>query len=430
MALASTLALIAWGLGASAAAAQQPLPELLRAAAERSFAARLARAALDEAGGRADQARGRLLPSLSARASYTRNQEEVVAEFPGGPGGEIQRATIVAEDQLEATIRLDVPLLDVAAWSRFLGAEQRTEAARARLARAAQSVSSQVVSAYYQLVAARALVEATERSIATAEDNLRAVEARFAAGIASEVDRQRARADVARAQQTRAEAELDVALSTRRLERLTGMRPSEARVTLEDALQAEAPLERWLGAAEETPAVQAADREVRAAELERDAAWQTLLPVVSAFASERFTNAAGFGPNALWALGVELRWQLDFALPASFVSSERTLARARVEAEQARDEAQTGIYEEWHRVRTLLERARAARAAEEASIAAARAARARYDAGTGTQLEVSQTERDRLSAEVSRVQADADLRVARLTLRLESGLPPQEGAAP
>ncbi len=287
--------------------AQQPLSELLRAAAERSFEARLARAALDEAGGGADQARGRLLPSLSAQVGYTRNQQEVVAEFPAGPGGDLQQATITAEDQLEASIRLDVPLVDVAAWSRFLGAEQRTEAARARLAQAALSVSATVVQAYYRLVAARALVEVSDRAIATAEQNLRAVEARAAAGVASEVDRHRTRADVARAQQSRAEAELEAALAARQLEQVTGLRPSPARVPLDDALQEEGLIERWLGQVEDTPAVQAADRDVRAAELERDAAWQSMLPVLSAFASERLTNAAGFGPDALWALGVELR---------------------------------------------------------------------------------------------------------------------------
>jgi outer membrane protein TolC len=74
-------------------------------------------------------------------------------------------------------------------------------------------------------------------------------------------------------------------------------------------------------------------------------------------------------------------------------------------------------------VRSLLARARAARAAQAASERAATVARVRFEAGTGTQLEVSQSERDLFQAEVARIQADADLRVARLALRLRSGLP-------
>ncbi len=46
----------------------------------------------------------------------------------------------------------------------------------------------------------------------------------------------------------------------------------------------------------------------------------------------------------------------------------------------------------------------------------------RYQAGTGTQLEVVQAERDLLSAEAARIQAEADLAGARAALRLAAGL--------
>ncbi len=420
------LSLLAW---APAASAQQPLSRFLRAAAERSFDTRAARASLAESGSRADQARAALLPSLTASASYTRNQQPIVAQFPDASGA-LQSATITAEDQIDARVQLDVPIVDVAAWSRFFGAEQRAEASSARLAAAASDVGASVVSAYYRLVAARALVESAEQTIATAEEDLAVVRSRHAAGLASEVDLHRARADVARAQQTRAEAELDAALAARQLEVLTGIAPNDGRAPLDDRLRPEAPLDRWLALTADTPMVRATERDARAAESDREAAWQAMLPVLSGAASERYTNAAGFGPSTLWALGVTLRWQLDFAAPAALDTSARALDRALVEAERAREDARTAIYEEWHRVRSLLERARAARVVEEASDAAARAARARYAAGTGTQLEVSQSERDLASAHFDRVRADADLRVARLTLRLRAGLPPRLGVGP
>ncbi len=426
--IAIVIALLA--SSAATASAQQPLQRFLRSAVDRSFDTRSARASLAESGSQADQARGALLPSLTASASYTHNQRAIVAQFPDPTTGSLQSATITAQNQVDARVQLDVPIIDVGAWSRFFAAEQRTDAAQARLAAAATDVGAQVIATYYRLVAARAVIESARQTIATAEENLGVVRSRAAAGLASEVDLHRSRADLARAQQTLAEAELDEALATRQLEVLTGLPPAGGQVGLEDALRAEAPLDAWLRRAGDAPTVRATDQDVQAAEADREAAWQALLPILTGSASERYTNAAGFGPTTLWALGISLQWQLDFARPAALDTSARVLDRAMVEAERARENARTAIYEQWHRVRSLIERARAAQVAEEASDAAATAARARFAAGTGTQLDLSQSERDLASARVSRVQANADLRVARLTLRLRAGLPPRLGVGP
>ena len=57
----------------------------------------------------------------------------------------------------------------------------------------------------------------------------------------------------------------------------------------------------------------------------------------------------------------------------------------------------------------------------EAASHAATQARDRYRAGTITQLDLLQAQRDAFNAEVSRIQADADLVNARAQLRLASG---------
>ena len=56
-----------------------------------------------------------------------------------------------------------------------------------------------------------------------------------------------------------------------------------------------------------------------------------------------------------------------------------------------------------------------------AAVHAADLARQRYQVGTITQLDLLQAQRDAFSAEVSRIQADADLVNARVQLRLASG---------
>ena len=57
----------------------------------------------------------------------------------------------------------------------------------------------------------------------------------------------------------------------------------------------------------------------------------------------------------------------------------------------------------------------------EAAAHASLQARERYRAGTITQLDLLQAQRDAFNAEVSRIQADADLVNARAQLRLSSG---------
>ena len=79
------------------------------------------------------------------------------------------------------------------------------------------------------------------------------------------------------------------------------------------------------------------------------------------------------------------------------------------------------IHREWNTVVAGIARSRSARAGLTAARHAADQARERYRAGTITQLDLLQAQRDAFNAEVSRIQADADLVNARAQLRLSAG---------
>jgi outer membrane protein TolC len=64
---------------------------------------------------------------------------------------------------------------------------------------------------------------------------------------------------------------------------------------------------------------------------------------------------------------------------------------------------------------------RSARAGRDASVHAAEQARVQYQAGTATQLDLLQAQRDAFRAEVTRIQNDANLLNARAQLRLAAG---------
>jgi outer membrane protein len=416
-------------LGAAPARAQQPLEEFLRAA-EDGGALELVEAEAAEQTSRSqvDEARARLLPSLGVTAAYTRNQFEAVVNVPMGATS--VQAVITPFDQVEGRLALTVPVVDVAAWSSFFGAEDGAEASGQRLRESVLEVQVRVIQAYHALVEARAVADAARRALATSEESLAVVASRTEAGLGTELDRQRATADVERARQSVAEGELSEALAARQLFAASGLDASSQRVLLEDPLDSEAPLAGWMASAASMPAVRAAEAEARAADRARDGAWQALLPTLSASASERLTNATGFnGQASAWALGVTAGWTLDFARPAAIGTRDHQLAAARARLARVERAAETAIHEAWHRVVSLVVRARSARAAQVASQRAAEVARARFEAGTGTQLEVSQAERDVFAAEVVRIQADAALRVARLTLRVRAGRAPRLGGA-
>ena len=57
-----------------------------------------------------------LLPSLSASATWTHNQFEAVANFPNPATGAVTKLVISPLDQLDAALRLDVPLIDTTRW--------------------------------------------------------------------------------------------------------------------------------------------------------------------------------------------------------------------------------------------------------------------------------------------------------------------------
>jgi len=203
---------------------------------------------------------------------------------------------------------------------------------------------------------------------------------------------------------------------------LTGVTPSDSEASLDDDLHTEASLERFESHLGDHPSTRATEHDRIAAQQLHDAAFANLFPTISGTASERVTNAAGFGQPSLWSIGISLSWTLDFLRPAQLATREHGAAIAEIRDERTQAQVETAVYEAWHRVSSLIARAQAARAAAASSERAASVAAARLAAGTGSALEVSQAQRDSLLAQVRRIQADADLIVARHVLHLRANL--------
>jgi outer membrane protein TolC len=412
-------AALAW---AGPALALQPLDEFVKGSRTANLDAREAKLGIEQRSREREVALGRVLPTLRATATYQRNQFKAEVSVPSQAGQPPTTVTITPEDQLDAQVQLTVPLVDVGGWVRVSAARATEDAARVRLSATSSDVEGEVARAYYQLVGARWLEEAAQKSVSVAEQNLEVLRVRKEAGVAFASDLARAEAEVARAKQSVSSARYESVSAARQLETLTGVTPSTGAPTLDAPTTKELEKAAVEKGARETPQVLAAQAEVRAASRTRDASYLSLVPTVSAFANERLTNATGFaGQSSIYALGVTATFQLDYTTIAQARLADTQVAIAKVRAERAVSVQKDLALDAWDRVRAQAERSKAARAEEAASKKAAELVRERLAGGSATLLEAVQSDRDAFSATVSRIQADADLAYARVLLDLRAG---------
>jgi outer membrane protein TolC len=402
--------------------ALQPIETFLAGARERNPDEMEARATAAQQQAQALSALGRVLPGMSANGSYTRNQysSAITLAQPGQPG---QTATLLPRDQWDGSATLTVPLIDLAGFRRVGSANASASAAAYQLDATWLQVQAQVAQDYYQLIADFALVAASRAALDVSREGLTLAQARLRAGAAGVLEVDRARADVEQQFQQLAAAELQVALAARALESASNVQPDVSEVVpLIDDLHPEPELSLFLNDLAALPTVAAAAANTHAAALEADARRFALAPIIAGAFTEMGTNAPGFiGHDWSYRAALTATWSFDLTrigdIKAQDAAVEATSARELRASLAARD----AIHREWNTVAAGIARSRSARAGREAAFHAAEQARESYRAGTITQLDLLQAQRDAFNAEVSRVQADADLINARVQLRLSAG---------
>lgn len=408
--LALRVALACCGIAASCPAlGLQPLETFLSGARIASTTNRQAERTAAGREAEATQALGSALPSVSASASLTH------ASYPG----------VQPDVERDAQVTLKVPLVNLGAWARTSASRATARAAHSGVDATRLDVERRVAQAYYQLVGAEALRRADEKSLAAARENLSSVRAKRAEGAATEVDVERAVAQVESVQQEAASAELTDAVARRSLATLTGIVPEGAAMEPADDLQEEASLETWEARAGlEVPSVARAAEERTGADALVRASRFALLPTLDATATANATNATALygGSRTCTTVAATLSWSFDLGTPAGIRGVKAQADAARSAEQAARDDARDAIHEAWQQVRIGIAKVRSAQAQARAASLASDLAAERYSAGMGTQLEVVQAQRDLLSAEAGRIQAEADLALARANLRLAAGL--------
>ena len=401
------------------AQALQPLESFVAAAGQHNPDALEGQANLELQQAQADVALGRVLPGISARGSLTRNQYDSIIDLGPGQG----RLTVVPIVQRDAAAALTVPLIDLAGFERVAAAKTSAQAAGDQLTSTQLQIQALVAQDYYQLVANLALVTAARKALDVSRESLRLAQNRYDAGVSPELDLDRARADVEQQSQQVSAAALQAALASRALESASGVVPEAAEgVPLDDDLHPEPELAKAESGVERLPSVVAATGTTRAAEQQVEAQRLALLPTIAGTFTERGTSTPGFtGHNWSWQAVLGFTWAFDLAAPANIHVQSAAFGVARAREQRVRLAARDAIHRQWETVAASIARSHSARSGLVAATHAATSARDRYQAGAITQLELLQAQRDSFAAEVSRIQADADLVNARAQLRLATG---------
>jgi len=364
-----------------------------------------------------------LLPALTAQASWTHNQYPAVVTLPTG-GGTPTQLTITPADQLDAILRVDLPLVDVSRWSRTWTASINLEAAEQRELAMREQVKRQVVGTYYSLAAARALLQSAQKSMTAAQAQLELQTVRVRSGVVTELDQMRAKAEVERTRQIVADTTSMVATTRRSLRTISGLEAGEIAELPNDDLHSEAPLEDLESKITGLPAIRAAEKDAEVAQSNASLSRLLLVPNLGAQFTERFTNATGFiGKVESYNFGVNLTWRLDGPTLVSPRVAEALGNIAALATERARLAARDQVHSDWQRIQATLIKVQATGVQVTAAERAASLARERYEAGVATQIDVITSERDVFQAEISQIQARTELASARTSLRISTGLP-------
>ncbi len=424
------LAAVASGLP-FAAHAVQPLSAFIRAARTQNPDNLKARANLEQQQAQADVALGRVLPGISAKGNYVRNQYASSLSLALDPTAPPLSFTLQRRDLLIGSAMVSVTLVDLASFQRVAASRTSAEAFAKQAEATALQVEAQVAQGYFQLMANLALVASSQRALDVARASLRLTQAQLQAGTATLLEVERANAQVESQVQSLASAELQVALSARALQSASGLAP-EALVAadFQEDLREEPGLDTFSPPDPELPSIAAAMKSREAAEQQARAQRLSLLPSIGGSFTEYATNTPGFvNHDYYWQAGVGFTWQLDLTNFANIRSQDASAAAARATEQSARLFARDAIYRYWNMVHADIATSRSARAQARASEHAAFLAQQSYEVGTATQLDLLQAIRDAYSADVSRIQADADLANARAQLRLAAGRDPYAGDA-
>lgn len=401
------------------------LPTAIAFALENNFSIRQARERIKQQDGVIVEVSARTLPNVLANAAYQRNDTDISSGFP--PSNQAWQISLTASQAI------------------YAGGGIRSAVKSSKLAREAAVLEMQAVineallqvrTAFYGVLLAREQITVQESNLELLGQQLKTATDRFEAGTVSSFEKLRAEVAMANAK-----VPLITARNTFRLA-IESLRQALGFSTNSPENMRKVPT--FLGTLDFTPQnfdLQAAFDSARAnrPDLERIAkltdsrsesvttAQSALYPNVSAFGGWMLRKGptSSFGDsNNGWMVGVQSQWDIfdGKATQGRIAQAKSVLEQTRLSLGEARlavDVEVRRAHSQWQQATELAEAS--ARVVEQAT-ESVRLANARYNAGTGTQLDVLAAQVDLTTARTNQIQAYYGYNVAVASLRKAMGL--------
>lgn len=427
LALATSAALS--GMGAGAAHAEDLL-SLYQAARAHDAGFLAAQAQAEAARHKAEQAKALQRPSVALQASINRSKYD--SDVPPSP------PLVTSTDAMSTTKRVGVvarqPLYNAGNQAQVDQAEQSLVVAQADLQTAEQDLIVRLTQAYFDVLAARDVLQTTQANKKALDEQLAAAKRSFEVGNATITDTREAQArfDLATAQELAAANDLRVKQLA--LDQLVGkaqVSPDPlANPSALDAL-AVGDMEEWVQRTQTAPLVRKAETGLRVAELEVARVRAGHLPTVDLVGnvsradvdSKVITARTSGGDGTSASLGVEMNLSLyaGGAIQNQIREALSLAERSRQELEQARRGTALSVRQAFLAVQSGLAQVKAYEAAESSARLALEATQLGYRVGVRINKDVLDAQTQLTSTQKDLYKARYDVIVGSVRLRQASG---------
>ena len=435
-ALALSMATVA-GLTAQPAP-QLPVPDTLDLktcigfALENNFAIRQARERIKQQEGVVIEISARSIPTVAASASYQRNDKDITQTFNVSPTG----ASLPSDRAWQISLTASQVL--------YAGGGVRSSIKSSTLAREAAILDLQatindallaVRTAFFNVLLAREKVTVQEKNLDLLLQQLKQTTDRYEAGTVSSFEKLRAEVAVANAKVPLITARNDSRLAVEALRQALGFTSNQHEFitkvpefvgTLDYTPVSFDLVAAFDAAHANRPDLQRLAKLAASREESVTAARSTYYPTVSAFGGWQLRKGLSDSFNDSrdgWLVGLLSQWNIfdGRATAGRVVQAKSALEQTRLTFTEAQLNAEVEVrraYSQWQQATELAD---ASKKVNEQAEEAVRLANARYNAGTGTQLDVLTAQVDLTTARTNQLQAYYTYNVAVASLRRATG---------
>lgn len=362
------------------------------------------------------EAKGGKLPSVSLGSSYN-----------------LKAGESVGQNDINTSLRAN--------WQLYSGGRTEAQIAQAELGvtttelnltKAKQQVKLDTATAYYSVLQTGQLLAVSQATVDNLKTHQKIVQAKYEAGSVAKSDTLRADVELANAEQNLIKAQNQRDLAVANLLNTMNM-DADTELELESKLEYQADtrtLEQAITAAKANrPDLAQARVSIDSAEKGVQIAQSAKLPSVSLSASTDVNDALLSGDNN-WSVGVSANWNIFDAgvTKAKIHQADSSLKKVKLQAEQTADTVEQEIRQSFLSMKEAEKRLQTTEVATGKAKEDLYIAQEKYNAGTGTNLDVIDAQLAFTQAETNHVQALYDYNVNKAKLDRAIGLPAESAA--